>query len=193
MTISAVVKCNLQLLSGNCAAVVVNFEVREWKREKRGEQREMLRKRWVNVERNFRFCAVVNFPENMPWSYVTNIGFQQTNSTNHGHGQNALTMKWCWLLEDTEQNLKIHTGTKRVTRRRHRRQGTRVLKINRCLVSVELKRALYSVKDLGGSLTKASNEPTGTIFISHRLSESVQHDYVAISHSAVSEFLYTPI
>ena len=31
MTICAVVKCSLQLLNGNCAVVVVNFELEQWK------------------------------------------------------------------------------------------------------------------------------------------------------------------
>ena len=44
MTISAVVKCNLQLQNGNCAVVVVNLEVREWKRGVKTQ------KCWENVE-----------------------------------------------------------------------------------------------------------------------------------------------
>ena len=42
MTICAVVKCSLQLKNGNCAVVVVNFELEQWKSvEKNGEKREI--------------------------------------------------------------------------------------------------------------------------------------------------------
>jgi len=44
MTICAVVKCSLQLQNGNCAVVVVNFELKQWKSvEKNAEKREILR------------------------------------------------------------------------------------------------------------------------------------------------------
>src|SRR6218665_3267132 len=43
MTICAVVRCNLQLYNGNCAVVVVNLELEQWKGVgKNGEKREIL-------------------------------------------------------------------------------------------------------------------------------------------------------